>query len=80
MDQPKPDCADEKLAPCSTEDWRPCAMCHTMVCQRHSETNQVWHPGEGEYGAYDEICHRCFEVGLEKGEIIVCSYWEYIAR
>jgi hypothetical protein len=55
-------------------------MCHTMVCQRHSETNQVWHPGEGEYGAYDEICHRCFEVGLEKGEIIVCSYWEYIAR
>ena len=68
-----PDCADEKLTPCSPENWVQCDTCYKLICDVHDDVVQVWHQGAGEYGPSDRLCRGCVDLGRYLGEI----FWSH---
>ena len=72
-----PECADEKLTPCSSNDWAQCDKCFKLVCEVHDELFQVFHLESGEYGRSDMICRSCFDLGCYMGDIMTGDDNEY---
>lgn len=64
-----PDCAEEKIWPCSAEDWRPCAKCGKLVCERHDYLVPVWPPEDGACEPADLVCRDCIELLWYRGDI-----------
>jgi len=63
-----PECASEKLTPCSSSDWQQCARCYRIVCLVHDDAYEVYQSGELPYYAADMICPQCVVAGWELGE------------
>jgi hypothetical protein len=72
-----PECADEKLTPCSSENWVQCDRCYKLICDIHDEVVQVWHLNAGEFGRSDRLCRPCVEFGRYLGESFL-SHNEYV--
>jgi hypothetical protein len=73
-----PECADDKLTPCSSKDRVQCDKCFKYVCEVHDdELIQVFHLESGEYGRSDMICRSCFNFGRYMGDITTRRENEY---
>jgi hypothetical protein len=72
-----PECADEKLTPCSSKDWLQCDRCYKLICEVHAQLFQVFQQRGGEFGRSDMICGTCLEFGCSVGEISRGEDYEY---
>ena len=64
-----PECAEEKIWPCSTEDWRPCAKCQKLICETHDYLVPVWPPENSACDPADMICRECVAELWYRGDI-----------
>ena len=64
-----PECATERLTPCSPSDWVQCDRCCRLICLRHDGLYEVAQSGELPYYKMDLLCHSCIEDGWERGEL-----------
>ncbi len=71
-----PDCADEKLSPCSLKDWVQCKRCHRLICDVHDEVVEIFHSNADEFGSSDRLCRPCVDFLRYLGEIFL-SHNEY---
>ena len=73
-----PECAGDKIWPCSAECWRPCAKCHKPVCERHDYLVPVWPPENGAFEPADMICKECITAMWATGDISQGSRVNYL--
>ena len=73
-----PECAEDKICPCSVEYWRPCAMCHKPVCERHDYLVPVWPPESGAWDPADMLCKDCVAALWFRGDISQGSRVQYV--
>jgi hypothetical protein len=74
----KPECADEKILPCSAEYWCPCAQCGKLVCGQHSFSVPVWPPENGGCDPADMICQKCLAALWARGNISQSVQVQYL--
>ena len=73
-----PDCAEEKTWPCSADDWRPCAKCHKLVCEKHDYRVPVRPPSPICCDSPDMTCRKCIERLWYRGDISQGSQTNYL--
>jgi len=64
-----PNCAEDKIWPCSAEDWRSCAQCQKLVCEKHDYLVPVWPPEDAASEPADMICRECIAAMWGRGDI-----------
>jgi hypothetical protein len=70
MTHDEPDCATERLTPCTAADWELCDRCFRLVCLRHAALYEVCGSGERLYYKVDRLCHWCVSECVEQGELV----------
>lgn len=73
-----PECAEEKIWPCSPEYWRPCARCQKLICEMHDYRISVWPPESGAFEPADMICRDCVAALWSRGDISQGARVQYI--
>ena len=75
---PAPECAVDKIWPCSPECWRSCDRCHKLICEKHDHLVPVWPSGNGVCEPADMVCKECL-AGLWSREDISQGRVQYIS-
>jgi len=78
MTYDNPECAQEKLTPCSAADWQQCDQCFRVVCLRHGDLYEVCGAGEQLYCKVYMLFQRCVDAGWEHGEWSCGEYAQYV--
>ena len=73
-----PECAGDKIWPCSSECWRPCDRCHKLVCEKHDYLVPVWAAENSSCEPADMICRECIAAMWDRGDISQGSRVQYI--
>lgn len=73
-----PECAGDRVWPCSAECWRPCAQCGKLICERHDYLVPVWPPENGACDRADMICRECVVALWARGDISQSAQVQYL--
>jgi hypothetical protein len=73
-----PDCVEEKLAPCTEQDWAQCQKCYELTCLVHDELLTVRHSGPDPNRGSSRLCKKCIDHGYYRGEIMRGEGYEFI--
>ena len=75
---PAPECAVDKIWPCSPECWRSCDRCHKLICEKHDYLVPVWPPENGACDRADMICRECVVALWASGDISQSAQVQYL--
>jgi hypothetical protein len=73
-----PECAEEKIWPCTAESWRPCDKCCKLVCEKHSYLIPVWPCEDAASEPADMVCRECVEELWARGDISAGDRTQYL--
>ena len=73
-----PECAGDRIWPCSAECWRPCDRCHKLVCETHDYLVPVWPPEDSAFEPADMLCKECIAALWARGDISQGIRMEYL--
>ena len=73
-----PECAGDKIWPCSAECWRPCAQCGKLVCEQHGFSVPVWPPENGACEPANLVCKECIAAMWDRGAISQSVQVQYL--
>ena len=73
-----PECAGDKIWPCSAGCWRPCDRCHKLICEKHDHLVPVWPSGNGGCDPADMVCRECIAALWYRGDISQSAQVQYL--